>query len=398
MTPRPWMLVPLLLCPLLAIAAEPAPPPPAAPPRSAPPPPPEINATAYVLMDFDTGDILAEKNIDEKRPPASLTKIMTSYIAAREIDSGRIHLTDDVPISVNAWKHAAPEERQSAMFIREGTTVKLEDLLRGVIIQSGNDATVAVAEYIGGSEDAFVNLMNQEAKKLGMFGTNFVNSDGLPDPNHYSTVRDLATLARALIRDHPTHYAIYAEKSFRYNNIDQPNRNRLLWRDRTVDGVKTGHTAEAGFCLIASALRDGMRLVSVVMGTDSDEARMRESQKLLSYGYRFFETHKLYEPGVMLRTAEVWYGEENEVQLGVSAPVYVTIPRGRYGDLKAETDVERVIRAPIAVGDPFGELRVSLDDKVVVKVPLTAQNAIAEAGFFKRLWHSIYLFFRELLS
>ena len=198
-------------------------------------------------------------------------------------------------------------------------------------------------------------------------------------------MRDLATLARALIHDHPTHYAIYSEKSFRYNDIDQPNRNRLLWRDRTVDGVKTGHTSEAGYCLIASALRDGMRLISVVMGTDSDEARMRESQKLLSYGYRFFETHKLYEPGVMLRTAEVWYGQENEVQLGVAAPVYVTIPRGRYADLKAETDVARVIKAPFAVGDPFGELRVMLDDKAVVKVPLTAQSADRGSGLVQAL-------------
>jgi serine-type D-Ala-D-Ala carboxypeptidase (penicillin-binding protein 5/6) len=395
MTPRLRIIVALALWPLLALAADSAPAP-AAP--VAAPPPPEINATAYILIDFDTGDVLAEKNVDQRVPPASLTKIMTSYIAAREIESGRIHLTDDVPISVNAWKHAAPEEKQSAMFIREGTTVKLEDLLRGVIIQSGNDATVAVAEYVGGSEDAFVDLMNQEAKTLGMFNTHFMNSDGLPDPEHYSTVRDLSTLARALIRDHPTHYAIYSEKSFRYNNIDQANRNRLLWRDRTVDGVKTGHTSEAGYCLIASAMRDGQRLISVVMGTDSDEARMRESQKLLSYGYRFFETHKLYEPGVMLRTAEVWYGQENEVQLGVAAPVYVTIPRGRYADLKAETDVARVVKAPFDVGAPFGELRVTLDDKPVVQAPLTAQTAVAEAGWFKRLWHSIYLFFRELLS
>jgi len=389
------LIVALFFWPLIALAAEPAP---APGPPAAPPPPPEINASAYILIDFDTGDILAEKNLDERVPPASLTKIMTSYIAAHEIESGRIHLTDDVPISVNAWRHADPKEKQSAMFVREGTTVKLEDLLRGVIIQSGNDATVAVAEYVGGSEDAFVDLMNQQAKALGMFGTHFMNSDGLPDPEHYSTVRDLATLARALIRDHPTHYAIYAEKSFRYNDIDQPNRNRLLWRDRTVDGVKTGHTSEAGYCLIASALRDGMRLISVVMGTDSDEARMRESQKLLSYGYRFYETHKLYEPGVMLRTAEVWYGKQNEVQLGVAAPVYATIPRGRYADLKAETDVARVVKAPFAAGDPFGELRVMLDDKAVVKVPLTAQSAVEEAGWFKRLWQSIYLFFRELLS
>jgi len=393
MTARTRMISALLLLPLLAAAADPVPIAPGGPPQ-----PPEIEATAYILVDYDTGDVLAEKDADARVPPASLTKIMTSYITAREIESGRIHLSDDVPISVNAWKHAAPEEQQSAMFIREGTTVKLEDLLRGVIIQSGNDATVAVAEYVAGSEDAFVDLMNQQAKALGMFSTHFMNSDGLPDPEHYSTARDLATLTRALIRDHPTHYAIYSEKSFRYNNIDQPNRNRLLWRDRTVDGVKTGHTKEAGYCLIASALRDGMRLVSVVTGTSSDEARMRESQKLLSFGFRFYETHKLYDAGVMLRTAEVWYGKDNEVQLGLAAPVYVTIPRGRYGDLKAETDVARVVKAPFDVGAEFGQLRVTLDDKEVVKAPLTALNAVEEAGWFKRLWQHIYLFFRELLS
>ncbi len=390
---RQRIFVTLLLLPLFAVAAESTPAPPMAPPS-----PPEINATAYILIDYDTDDVLAEKNIDERVPPASLTKIMTSYIAAREIESGRIHLTDEVPVSVNAWRHAAPKERQSAMFIREGTTVKLEDLLRGIIIQSGNDATVAVAEYVGGGEDAFVDLMNQEARTLGMSGTHFVNSDGLPDPEHYSTVRDLATLTRALIHDYPKHYEIYSEKSFSYNNIDQPNRNRLLWRDRTVDGVKTGHTSVAGYCLIASALRDGMRLISVVMGTDSDEARMRESQKLLSYGYRYFETHRLYEPGVMLRTADVWYGKDNEVQLGVTAAVYVTIPRGRYADLKAETDVDRVVKAPFEAGAPFGQLRVVLDDKTLVKVPLTAETAEEEAGWFKRLWQSVYLFFRELLS
>jgi len=393
MTARTRMIFALLLSPLLAIAADSVPIAPSGPPQ-----PPEIEATAYILIDYDTGAVLAEKGADQRVPPASLTKIMTSYIAAREIDSGRIHLTDDVPISVNAWKHAAPDEQESAMFIREGTTVKLEDLLRGVIIQSGNDATVAVAEYVAGSEDAFVDLMNQQAKALGMFGTHFMNSEGLPDPEHYSTPRDLATLTRAMIHDQPSHYEIYSEKSFRYNNIDQPNRNRLLWRDRTVDGVKTGHTKEAGYCLIASALRDGMRLISVVMGTTSDEARMRESQKLLSFGFRFYETHKLYDAGVMLRTAEVWYGKENEVQLGLTAPVYVTIPRGRYNDLKAETDVARVVKAPFDVGAEFGQLHVTLDDKDVVKAPLTTLTAVEEAGWFKRLWQHIYLFFRELLS
>jgi D-alanyl-D-alanine carboxypeptidase (penicillin-binding protein 5/6) len=384
------MIAPFLLWPLLALGVD------SVPIAPATPRPPEIDATAYILVDFDTGDVLAEKNADARVPPASLTKIMTSYIAAREIESGRIHMADDVPVSINAWKHAAPDQQQSAMFIREGTTVKLEDLLRGVIIQSGNDATVAVAEYVAGSEDAFVDLMNQQAQALGMSGTHFMNSDGLPDPEHYSTARDLATLARALIRDHPQHYAIYSEKSFRFNNIDQPNRNRLLWRDRTVDGVKTGHTKEAGYCLIASALRDGMRLISVVTGADSDAARTRDNAELLSFGYRYYETRRLYDRGAMLRTDEVWYGKQNEVQLGVAAPVYVTIPRGRYGDLKTETEVARVIKAPLAAGDSFGELRVSIDDKPVVKASLTALSPVEEAGWFKRLWQHIYLFFREL--
>jgi serine-type D-Ala-D-Ala carboxypeptidase (penicillin-binding protein 5/6) len=390
MTKRLSTCVVLLLLPFCAIAAD-APSP--APAPQAPPDPPEINASAYVLEDAETGTILASKNLDEQLPPASLTKIMTSYIAAREIESGRISLNDDVPISVHAW-----QAEGSRMFIREGTTVKLGDLLKGIIIQSGNDASIAVAEYIAGSEGAFAEMMNQQAQALGMTNSHFMNAEGLPKEGHHTTARDLATLTRALIRDHPEHYELYSERSFRFNDIDQPNRNRLLWRDRTVDGVKTGHTEEAGFCLVASALRDGMRLVSVVMGTDSDEARMRESQKLLAYGFRYYETPRLYEPGVPLRTAEVWYGDANEVPLGVTAPVYVTIPRGRYADLKAETDITRVIKAPIAAGDTCGQLRVLLDDKLVVEVPLVAQNAVAEAGFFKRLWHAIYLFFRELLS
>jgi serine-type D-Ala-D-Ala carboxypeptidase (penicillin-binding protein 5/6) len=380
--------VALILLPLRALAAD-AP----AVTAPAPPDPPEINAAAYILEDAATGTVLASKNIDEQLPPASLTKIMTSYIAARELESGRIHLTDDVPISVHAW-----QAEGSRMFIREGTTVKLGDLLKGIVIQSGNDASIAVAEYIAGSEDAFAEMMNQQAQALGMTSSHFVNAEGLPKEGHHTTVRDLATLTRALIRDYPDHYKLYAERSFRFNDIDQANRNRLLWRDRTVDGVKTGHTEEAGFCLVASALREGMRLISVVMGTDSDEARMRESQKLLAYGFRYYETPRLYEPGVALRSADVWYGEVNDVPLGVTAPVYVTIPRGRYADLKAETNITRVIKAPVAEGESCGELRVLLDDKLIVEAPLVAQNDVAEAGFFKRLWHAIYLFFRELLS
>ena len=384
----PTTFVALVLLPFLASAADA----PALAPLQ-PPDPPEIHASAYILEDFQTGTVLASKNADEQLPPASLTKIMTSFIAARELASGRISLNDEVPVSVHAW-----QAEGSRMFIREGTTVKLGDLLQGIIVQSGNDASIAVAEYIAGSEGAFADMMNQQAQALGMTNTHYMNAEGLPKDGHHSTARDLATLTRALIRDFPEHYKLYSERTFTYNGIEQPNRNRLLWRDRTVDGVKTGHTAEAGFCLVASAMRDGMRLISVVMGTDSDEARMRESQKLLAYGFRYFETPRLYEAGAPLRTAEVWYGDSDEVSLGVTEPVYVTIPRGRYNDLKAETDITRVIKAPVEKGQKCGQLRVLLDDKLVAEVPLVAQDAVAEGGFFKRTWHAIYLFFHELLS
>ncbi len=364
----------------------------AAPP-SAVPSPPTIAASGYVLIDADTQRVLAEKNSEEQLPPASLTKIMTSYIAAKEIRSGRIALDSDVPISVNAWR--APGSR---MFIREGTTVKLDDLLKGIVIQSGNDSSIAVAEFIAGSEDAFADMMNKQAQELGMNASHFVNPTGLPAEGHVTTAHDLALLTRALIRDFPEHYEMYSHKSFRFNDIDQPNRNRLLWRDRTVDGVKTGHTEEAGFCLVASALRDGMRLISVVMGTDSDETRMRESQKLLAYGFRYYQTQKLYDTDAPLKSTEVWYGEGDLVQLGVTAPVYVTIPRGRYKELRAETDIQRIVRAPFAKGDELGELRVFLDDDVVLKAPLVAMHDMAEGGLFKRMWHGIYLFFSELFG
>jgi len=284
------------------------------------------------------------------------------------------------------------------MFIREGTKVKLGDLLKGIVIESGNDASVAVAEYIGGSEDSFADMMNQQAVVLGMHSTHYSNATGLPAEKHYSTPRDLAILTRALIRNFPEHYTIYAHKSFEYNNIKQPNRNRLLWRDRSVDGVKTGHTRAAGYCLVASAQRDGMRLISVVMGTASDEARVQESQRLLSYGFRYFQTQKLYQPHVALHTSPVWYGSGDKVRLGVAEAVYVTIPRGRYDDLKATTDIQRIIKAPVVKGTELGELRVTLDDQTVFRAPLIALDAVAEGGIFKRLWHGIYLFVTGLFS
>ena len=357
------------------------------------PDPPAIDATGYLLIDADTQRVLAEHEEDATLPPASLTKIMTSFVAAGELASGRISLEDAVPISVAAWRTPG-----SRMFIREGTTVTLGDLLKGIVIQSGNDASVAVAEYIAGSETAFADMMNQQAQALGMYASQFQNATGLPTEGHYTTVGDLAILTRALIRRYPEHYATYAERSFTFNDIEQPNRNRLLWRDRTVDGVKTGHTEAAGYCLVASALRDGMRLITVVMGTTSDEARMRETQKLFKYGFRYFQTQKLYDANVTLKQSEVWYGASNTVTLGVSDQVYVTIPRGRYDDLKATTDVERVIKAPLELGQELGSLRVTLDDEVVFEAPLVVLEAVPEGGFFKRLWHALYLFFSGLFG
>jgi D-alanyl-D-alanine carboxypeptidase (penicillin-binding protein 5/6) len=360
---------------------------------AAPAPPPAIAASSYLLIDAETLRVLVEQNSRAPLPPASLTKIMTAYVAEIELASGRIKLSDDVPVSVNAW-----QAEGSRMFIQEGTTVPLEKLLRGVIISSGNDASIAIAEYIAGSESAFADMMNEQARKLGMTDTHFENATGLPAPEHRTTAHDLALLTRALIREFPEHYAIYAEKSFTFNGIDQPNRNRLLWRDRTVDGVKTGHTEEAGFCLVASAKREDQRLISVVMGTESDEARMRESQKLLSYGFRYFQTHRLYEGGVPLKTARVWYGTADEVGLGAAETVTVTITRGAYDSLKAELVVPNAIEAPLEKGQALGRLVLRLGEETVADVPLVALDAVEEAGFFSRIVDFLLLLFANLFT
>lgn len=355
--------------------------------------PPDIAARGYVLMDADTLQVLAERDGDATLPPASLTKIMTSYVAAAELASGRISLMDQVPVSVNAWR-----TQGSRMFIREGTEVSLDDLLHGVIIQSGNDASVAVAEYIAGAEDTFANMMNDHAAQIGMANTHFANSTGLPNEAQYSTARDMALLTRALIRRFPDHYAIYSKRQFKYNDIEQPNRNRLLWRDRTVDGVKTGHTDAAGYCLVASAERNGMRLISALMGAETEPVRVRETQKLLQYGFRYFETRKLYDADAPLQAAEVWYGEAKEVAIGVPEPIFATIQRGRYDDLQATLDLPRALEAPIAVGEQFGELRVTLDDELIASAPLIAQEAVAQSGFFSRMFEGVYLFFKEFIG
>lgn len=354
---------------------------------------PQIAASGYLLIDAYSGEILVQENAEQPLPPASLTKMMTAYIAAVELDKGNIKLSDQVRVSIKAW-----ETQGSRMFIKEGTEVSVEDLLRGIIIQSGNDASVAIAEHIAGSEDAFADLMNKHAALLGMNNTHFLNATGLPAPDHYTTAKDLALLAKAIIVDHPEHYGMYAEQYFTYNQIRQPNRNKLLWRDRSVDGLKTGHTEEAGYCLVASAERSGMRLISVVMGASSEESRAVESQKLLTYGFRYYETHKLYSAKEVLNEPRVWGGAADQMQLGVNKDIYITIPRGQKEVLAAELEVQSVLEAPIEEGTELGLVKIKLADQVVKQVPVVALQTIEEGGFFKRLWDQIVLFFMNLLS
>ncbi len=354
---------------------------------------PQIAATAYLVMDADTGKLIASKNEDKPFAPASLTKMMTAYILEYELAKGNISEEDLVLVSEKAWR-----TQGSRMFIREGTQVKLGDLLRGIVIQSGNDASVAAAEHIAGSEAAFADLMNQHAMLLGMKNTHFNNATGLPSEGHVSSAHDLAILAKAIIQDFPDRYGMYSEKYFTYNKIRQPNRNKLLWRDKTVDGLKTGYTDAAGYCLVASAKRDGMRLISVVLGTDNEEARARESQKLLSYAFRYYRTHKLYDGNVMLNTAKVWSGEQDQLRLGINQALVVTIPRGQADKLQATMDIDRVIQAPISAGQELGKVRVTLDGQPVSEVPLVALEAVPEAGLLKRIWHAIMLFFTSLIG
>lgn len=357
------------------------------------PSPPQIAGSSYVLMDPKSGRIIMEENSHERLPPASLTKMMTAYIVERELDEGRIAMSDMVPISVNAWKTEG-----SRTFVREGTQVSVEDLLRGVIIQSGNDASVALAEFVAGSEDAFVDIMNQQAQLLGMKDTNFENATGLPSPDHFSTAYDLAMLAQAIINDYPENYPLYAEKHFTYNNIRQPNRNSLLWRDDSVDGLKTGHTEEAGYCLVASAKRNDTRLIAVVMGTSSSEARAQEIQKMLNYGFRYYESERLFQSGQELIEARVWGGQTDQLSVGMTEDVYVTIPRGSRNDLESTVDLDSVIKAPIKVGDELGRVKVSYNGEVLVDQPVLALTEVPEGGFFKRIWDAIKLFFVQLFQ
>jgi len=357
------------------------------------PRPPQIAATSYILIDAATGEILVENNADIPLPPASLTKIMTSYVAANELEQGTITMDDMVHVSVKAWQMEG-----SKMFIQEGTEVRLEDLLRGMIIQSGNDASVAIAEHIAGSEEAFADMMNQHAELLGLDNSYFLNASGLPDALHTMSARDLATLSKAMIERFPNHYAMYAEREFTYNEIRQPNRNSLLFRDRNVDGIKTGHTDEAGYCLVASATRDDMRLIAVVMGTNSTDARAIESQKLLTYGFRFYQTHQLFENNEVLSTERVWSGKTNSVDIGIADEVYVTIPRGQESSLETELVIDETLRAPIAAGQVMGNVTIKLGDMVYYDGPVVAMEVIERGSFIKRLMDFLHLFFLSLFS
>ena len=360
---------------------------------------PKIDAKAWILVDADTGYVIAEQNADETLPPASLAKMMTTYIASKEIAENRLKEDDLVLISDNAWELGGAKTDGSTMFLSPRSKVPVIDLMRGVIIQSGNDAAISLAEHISGGETAFADNMNFQAEQMGMTNTYFMNATGLPAEGMVSTARDLTILAKAIINEHPAHYIIYSEKYFSHNNINQPNRNRLLWRDSSIDGLKTGHTEEAGYCLVSSSKRRGMRLISAVLGAKSDDSRARESQKLFSYGFRHFETKKIYSAGEIIKeNAALWYGEEDFLNLTVENDITLTYPKGEKRNLSAQITVDNEISAPITAGQILGNLEVTLDGKIMTQVPLVAEKDIAEAGFFSRFFDWILLFFTQLLS
>ena len=362
----------------------------AAPAVTVVPPPPEVEATSYLIVDSDSGFYLVEKNIDQRVEPASLTKMMTSHVVASQLAGGHIAMTDEVIVSEKAWRMGG-----SRMFIEVGNKVSVEDLLKGVIIQSGNDASVALAEHVSGTEEAFAGLMNHYAEELGMKDTHFMNSSGWPHENHYTTARDQATLARAMIRDYPEIYALHSIREFTYNNIKQSNRNRLLWTDTSVDGIKTGHTESAGYCLVASAVRDGIRLISVVMGAAGTQARTNATQALLNHSYRFYETRKLYAVDETVTTVKVWKGERDSLDLIVEDELVLTLPRGQYDQIETQMTVEEKPIAPISSGQKLGQIELLLDDKVIATRPLVASEAIPAGSFFVRLRDHIKLHWKS---
>ncbi len=351
---------------------------------------PAVNAGSYMLIDINSKAVLAEKNADKRIEPASITKIMTAHIVFQELKNGNIQLTDKVLISRKAWKTEG-----SRMFIEVNKEVSVDDLLKGLIIQSGNDAAVALAEYIAGSEKAFVSIMNKVAKNLEMNDTNYVNTTGLPNIDHYTTPRDIVKITAATIQKFPEFYKLYSRKEFTFNNIKQYNRNSLLWRDDSVDGVKTGHTRSAGYCLISSAKRKDMRLISVIMGAKSKKSRAKDSAVLLNFGFRFYESFRLYKAGEELKKVRVWKSKSESISLGLSEDLYVTTPRNKYNDLNAQIDLDQRIYAPIKKGNEFGEVFVSLSGKELVRKPLIALEDANLGSWWEIAIDSIKLWFVE---
>lgn len=354
---------------------------------------PDVAGTAHLLIDFNSGYVLAERNPEEQVEPASLTKIMTGFVVINEIRNGNLKMTDMVTISQKAWKTPG-----SKMFIEVGKKVSVQDLIKGMVIQSGNDASVALAEHIAGSEDVFAQLMNKYAQSLGMTNTHYVNATGLPHPEHYTSAKDLSLLTKALIEKFPEEYKWYSEKKFTFNGITQYNRNKLLWQDPTVDGLKTGHTESAGYCLVSSAKREDMRLISIVLGTKSAKSRVQESQKLFNYGFRFFETHKLYSAQQRLNDVKVWEGNKDLVGVGLEKDLFVTIPRGQYKNLKIESTITPKLKAPLAENQELGTLHISLGEKVITEKPLVALSTVEEGSFFKKVFDQLKLFFKSLFN
>lgn len=355
------------------------------------PPPPALAAKSYVLMDAASGTLLANQQGDQRLPPASLTKLMTAYIATLEIKAGRLKENDMVTISEKAWRTAG-----SKMFVGVGNQVSVSDLFRGIIIQSGNDASIALAEHIAGDEDTFASMMNAQAKRLGMANSQFKNATGLPAEGHYSSARDMAILARAIILEDPAHYAIYAQKEFLWNGIKQPNRNLLLWRNDGVDGLKTGHTEEAGYCLVASAKRGDQRLITSVFGTVSEAARAAETAALLGYGFRFFESKTFYKQGQVLANPKVWKGAAQAVKVGLASDLVYTMPRGTAATLTPQLVLNPRLIAPIKRGTIVGKIEIRQGEKVLKQADVVALEAIEQGGFFRRAWDSIVLFFKGL--
>ena len=355
------------------------------------PSPPQVPVRGYVLMDYQSGAILADLKGEERMEPASITKIMSGYVVYKALKSGKIHVDDRVPISEKAWR-----TQGSRMFVKLGSQVSVDDLLMGMVVQSGNDATVALAEYVAGSEETFVKLMNEQAAQLGMNSSHFTNAAGLPDPEHYMSARDIAVLARALIRDFPDQYRRYSVRSFKYNNIEQQNRNRLLLTDPSVDGVKTGHTESAGYCLVSSAKRNDTRLIGVVLGAERERNRFSASETLLNYGFSFFESRKLYDANTPIVTSRIWKGQENELPLGVTQPLYVTVIKGQAPQVSTTTTVQPIIVAPAQKDQPFGDIVVKVGDQEVSRTPLVALQEVPESGWFGRMIDSILMFFYSL--